>query len=255
MLKKRLVGVITVKGGWAVQSMGYRRYLPLGHPEYLAENFDRWGADEILVLCIDRSRHNLGPDFTLLHRLSALGLSTPLTFGGGIRTVGDAGDIIRAGAERICIDQALGDSQEARAMSALIGAQAIIGVLPLSYGKTSLQLLNYLTGQSTPLARQSLSLFTGRVVSEALIVDWRGEGHRNGFDMQLIDHFPDRLVPIIAFGGISEPSQVNRLLNNEQIVAVGVGNFLAYREHAIQLLKRSVKGDCIRAERFAGNSR
>ena len=49
MIRKRLIGVITVKGGWAVQSFGYARHLPLGRPEILAENLDRWGADEILV--------------------------------------------------------------------------------------------------------------------------------------------------------------------------------------------------------------
>jgi cyclase len=32
MLKKRLIGVVTVRDGWAVQSFGYGRYLPLGKP-------------------------------------------------------------------------------------------------------------------------------------------------------------------------------------------------------------------------------
>lgn len=34
MLKKRLIGVVTVKNGWAVQSFGYRRHLPLGVPKF-----------------------------------------------------------------------------------------------------------------------------------------------------------------------------------------------------------------------------
>ena len=60
MINKRLAGVITVKDGWAVQSFGFRSYLPLGRPEVLAENLDRWGADEIILQCIDRG--DLGPD-------------------------------------------------------------------------------------------------------------------------------------------------------------------------------------------------
>ncbi len=55
MLKKRLIGVVTVREGWAVQSFCYNRYLPLGRPEAIVENLDRWGADEILIHCIDRS--------------------------------------------------------------------------------------------------------------------------------------------------------------------------------------------------------
>ena len=52
MLKKRLAGLITVLDGWAVQSIGYKKYLPLGRPEIIAENLERWGVDEILVLSI-----------------------------------------------------------------------------------------------------------------------------------------------------------------------------------------------------------
>ena len=99
-----MVGVITVKDGWAVQSFGYRRYLPLGHPECVAENLDRWGVDEILVVSIDRTRRGIGPDLDLVRRIAGLGLATPLAYGGGIRCVADAGDIIQAGTERICID-------------------------------------------------------------------------------------------------------------------------------------------------------
>ena len=49
MLKKRIIGSITVLNGWAVQSIGYSQYLPLGRPSVIAENLDRWGADEILI--------------------------------------------------------------------------------------------------------------------------------------------------------------------------------------------------------------
>ena len=63
MLRKRLIGAIIVRKGWAVQSIGYKRWLPLGKPECLAENLDRWGADGIVVLCIDRE--NQGPDLEL----------------------------------------------------------------------------------------------------------------------------------------------------------------------------------------------
>ena len=55
MLKKRLIGVITVKDGLGVQSFGYKKYFPLGKAEILAKNFNRWGADEIFLNVIDRS--------------------------------------------------------------------------------------------------------------------------------------------------------------------------------------------------------
>lgn len=255
MLKKRLVGVITVKDGWAVQSLGYRRYLPLGHPEWLAENLDRWGADEILVLCIDRTRRGQGPDFGLVRRLSSLGLSTPLAFGGGIRTVAEAAAIIQSGAERVCIDAAMRDAGVVRGISALVGAQAVIGVLPLSSGESGLEWLNYLSGCSAPLTAADLRLFDKRIISEALIVDWRNEGTAAAFDFNLIRSFPAPDIPLIAFGGVSEAAQLRMLLDDQRVAAAGIGNFLSYREHAVQMLKREAGGASIRSARFTSGSR
>ncbi|MFN8967222.1 MAG: HisA/HisF-related TIM barrel protein, partial [Pseudanabaena sp.] len=109
MLKKRLIGVVTIKDGWAVQSFGYQRYLPLGKPECLIKNLDRWGADEILVQVIDRSRQKIAPDFSLLERIGKLGLSTPLIYGGGIRNVDDGVKAIHYGADRLVVDALLHD--------------------------------------------------------------------------------------------------------------------------------------------------
>ena len=187
MLKKRLVGVITVKDGWAVQSVGYQRYLPLGHRKYLAENLDRWGADEILVLSIDRTRQAAGPDLALVRRLGALGLSTPLSYGGGLRSVEDAGAVVQAGAERICVDALLrAEPAVVRGIAALIGAQAVIGVLPLVRDEQGLQLLEHKSGRLRALIAADLALFNARVVSEALIIDCKHEGHRGAFDMEIL---------------------------------------------------------------------
>jgi len=256
MLKKRLVGVITVKDGWAVQSFGYRRHLPLGHPEYLAENLDRWGADEILVLSIDRTRRDLGPDLDLVRRLGGMGLSTPLSYGGGIRTVAEAGAIIQAGAERVCVDAIMRlNAPVVRGISALIGAQAVIGALPLSSVLGGLELLDYTSGRSSPLTVGDLSLFDARVVSEALIIDWRNEGYVGAFDNDLIRLFPAVDVPLIVFGGVNRATQLEKLLELERVAAVGVGNVLSYREHAVQILKRQTGGARLRPALSVGISR
>jgi imidazole glycerol-phosphate synthase subunit HisF len=254
VLKKRLIGVITVRDGWAVQSFGYSRYLPLGRPECIAENLDRWGVDEIVVLCIDRSRKGLGPDLALVRRLGELGLSTPLTYGGGVRASEDATAVIQSGADRLCVDALLRRNPETvRQIATLVGAQAVIGVLPLSLEKGVLCVRDHVAGTVQPLTTQDLSLFGDRVVSEALIVDWRNEGRADSFDTRLVAGFPLQGVPVIAFGGISEPKQLSLLLSDEKVVAAAVGNFLAYREHAVQQLKGALGDSPIRPATFAAD--
>ena len=58
MIKKRIIGTVVVKNGIAVQSFSYGKYLPLGKPEIIIKNLDRWGVDEILINVIDRSKKN-----------------------------------------------------------------------------------------------------------------------------------------------------------------------------------------------------
>ena len=66
MLAKRIIGAVVVKDDLVVQSFGYKSYLPIGKPEYIIENLDRWGVDEIIILNIDRSLRNLGPNLKLI---------------------------------------------------------------------------------------------------------------------------------------------------------------------------------------------
>lgn len=243
MLKKRLIGVVTVKNGWAVQSFGYRRYLPLGKPECLVENLDRWGADEILVQVVDRSAANSGPDFKLLERLGALGLETPLIYAGGIRSVLDGTKAVQLGADRIVIDALLHeDFLSIRGISERLGAQAVIASLPLAWQGNGLEWLDYRSHTSSPIPGEVLGLIQSVVISEILIADWRHEGVPGGFDLKLIEEFPMMDVPIIAFGGLSQPEQMKAILQSDRVAAVAVGNFLSYREHAIQNLKEVLKG-------------
>lgn len=240
MLKKRVVGVVTIRNGWAVQSFGYRQYLPLGKPECLVENLDRWGADEILVQVIDRSATNLGPDFELLERLGGLGLETPLIYAGGIRSESDGVKAIQLGADRIAIDTLLHDDlSSVRRLSVRLGAQALIASMPLSWQGGAIEWLNYRQRipTSTSISLEILNIIESGVISEVLVTDWMHEGKPGGFDQNIVSKFPLQDVPLIAFGGLNTAEQMAILLQQSNVSAIAVGNFLSYKEHAIQKFK------------------
>jgi cyclase len=241
MLKKRLAGVVTVKDGWAVQSFGYHRYLPLGKPECLVENLNRWGADEIFVQVIDRSKNASNPDFQLIEKLGKLGLETPLIYAGGVRSVADGVKLIQLGADRIVVDALLHDDLAVvRDLSERLGAQALIGSLPLSWMDNEIKWLNYRSKASTLISDEVLGLIQSGVISEALISDWEHEGMPGGFEQKLVEKFPLKDASIIAFGGISKPNQLSALMDYSGVVSVAVGNFLSYQEQAIQKYKEAL---------------
>lgn len=243
MIKKRLIGVVTVNNGWAVQSFGYRRYLPLGKPECLVENLDRWGADEIMVQVIDRSASGLGPDFELLKLLGELGLETPLIYAGGIRSVSDGVKVIQSGADRIIVDALLHDDlSSVRGLSERLGAQAVIASMPLSWQGGRIEWLNYRKRIQIPIPDELLAIIESGVVSEVLSVDWMHEGKPRSFNQKIVEEFPLRGVPLIAFGGLSTSEQMALLLQQSNVSAIAVGNFLSYKEHAIQRFKKQLGG-------------
>lgn len=251
MIKKRLIGVVTVRAGWAVQSFGYGRYLPLGRPEIMVQNLDRWGADEILLQCIDRSRAGLGPDFALLDRVARLGIATPLIYAGGVRDADDARAAVNIGADRICVDAMLRDNfAEVAKTGYQLGAQAVIAALPVTATRDGALWHDYRIGTDEPLAANVAEILNQGQVSEALLIDHAHEGVKGGFDPAILDiaFAPD--VPVIAFGGISETQAMTDLLRRPRIAAVAVGNFLSYREHAVQAYKGALYDVPIRGPHY-----
>jgi len=252
MLKKRLVAVITVKNGWAVQSFGYQRYLPLGKPECLVENLDRWGADEIVVQVIDHSLAEVGPDIELLEKLACLGLGTPLIYGGGIRTVNDGVKVIQSGADRIIVDALLHDDLSiVKALSERLGRQAIIASMPMSMGSNGPELFNYRSRSLSNITGVLSEVIEQGVISEVLLTDWKHEGYPVAFDEVLIDLFPFNNMPLIIFGGVSSTEQMKELFIHPNVVAVAVGNFLSYREHAIQQFKEVLASAALRPPSYS----
>jgi imidazole glycerol-phosphate synthase subunit HisF len=250
--RKRLIGVVTIKSGWVVQSFGYRRYLPVGKPECVIENLDNWGVDEILIQVIDRSKENLGPDYELLDCISRCSISTPLIYGGGIRNADDAVEVIRRCAERVCVDSVLSvDSEEVVRMARHLGGQAIVASLPVHKSEGVFQLYDYQTKKPRSSFGDLVDLVNEGAVSELVVIDAQNEGHKEAFNFGVLDLFEDIDSPLIVFGGLSEPDQIAKAFSCPKIEAVAVGNSLSYREHAVQRLKSKLTDSHVRPPFYA----
>ena len=236
MLRKRLLAAVIVKNRKAVQSFNFQRYLPLGDPTILVENLDRWGADGIVVLCIDRGCE--GPDLELLQRLSKLQLSTPLTYGGGIHTPEHALAAVQAGAERLILDRVLTDAPHQLAdIAAAVGHQALIASIPLRKERDNAHHLQYWDNTSQPLQSWLNNSQWQEHVSELLSIDVSAEGGQQGPDASLWNDLYSLELPILSFGGYSNGQQIEADLQRPGVAAAVIGNALNYQENGIRLLK------------------
>ncbi len=114
---KRLVACLVVKAGRVVQSLGFKRYLPVGKPEIAARFLDSWGIDEICLIDIDARREGRCVDPALVARV-ADNIFSPLAVGGGISSVAQMRELLAAGADKVVLNRALHDRP------ALVGAAA-----------------------------------------------------------------------------------------------------------------------------------
>ncbi|MBO8232360.1 hypothetical protein CU311_06660 [Prochlorococcus marinus str. MU1402] len=253
MLKKRIIATIVVKNSMAVQSFSYKEWLPLGKPYCLAENFDRWGADEIVLLSTDRQ--NNGPDFELIKSISALGLTTPFTYGGGIRNSKDAIEVINSGAERIVLDTVIYDNiSEIKLISEAVGKQAILASIPLikeNNGKISYY--NHRLNKKEDISIYLKKISDLQSLSEIILIDKEGEGSLGGFNDDFVNEIINYTsLPILVFGGIVNDHQISKLLSTPQISGILIGNTLNYKEHSIKKIKNSLNSKQIRFHKSCG---
>jgi imidazole glycerol phosphate synthase subunit HisF len=70
------------------------------------------------------------------------------------------------------------------------------------------------------------------------------------FDLALLDLFPVPDVPLIVFGGLSEPEQLRHVLLSSRVSAAAIGNFLNYSEHAVQHYRQRLAGMPLRSAAY-----
>ncbi len=239
MKKKRLIGVITVKDNIAVQSFGYKRYLPVGKPEILAKNLDLWGADEILINDIDRSIKFKEPNFSLLEKISNLKLSTPIIYSGGIKNVNDAVNVIKFGSDRIMFETVFfKNSQMVKKISSKIGAQGLILSLPVVKVNNKILRYCYLSKKLFKISNEVNKFFEKKILSECLITDVINEGSVNNFNFSILKKI-DLKIQMIIFGGVGSKEKIKQCLHRPNINAIAIGNRLNYVENCFDILKKN----------------
>ena len=186
MENKRIIGTVIIKENWAVQSFGYKNYLPIGKPELVVENLNWWGADEILVIDTDSTKENSKPNYGMIEKIVSKNLSTPLIYSGGIHDKDQAKKIIGMGVERICLESLLYSNYlEVENISEAIGSQAVIISVPLIYENGKILYFNYINKKKYDLKDHNLHFLDSNLFSEILIIDKKNEGGNNTFDMRI----------------------------------------------------------------------
>lgn len=199
-----------MKGGRVVKGVNFENLRDAGDPVELAAYYDAEGADEVVFLDITASHEGRGTMLDVVRR-TADRVFIPFTVGGGIRSLEDVRDTLRAGADKVSINTAAVKDPELIAKgSRRFGAQCIVVAIDARRrrgpGGVALDGWEvYVHGGRTPTGIDVLEWAVRAEklgAGEILLTSMDADGTRDGYDIPLIRAVTEAVnIPVIASGG------------------------------------------------------
>lgn len=240
MLKKRLISCLLIRDGLIVQSIGFRRYLPVGRPPIAVEFVAKWDVDEIILLDMNATPEKRLPDLDLIAMMSER-VFVPLTVGGGITTLDDIQRIIRAGADKISINtHALAAPGLISRSADRFGSQCVvISIDALRLPNGDYEVMSDSGRRATGLLVEDWARTVERHgAGEILINSIDRDGSKLGYDIDLIRRTADAVsIPVIALGGVGKHSDFSAGILQGRASAVAAANIFHYIEHSTIVAK------------------
>ena len=227
----RLIARLDIKGPNLIKSIQLEGVRKIGDPNQFAVQYYEQGADEILYMDAVASLYERNLLFDIVGR-TAENVFVPITVGGGIRTVEDARDMLRAGADKVAIN------------SAATLVPQLISEVAERFGSQSmvLQIDAKDSGSGTwEVYRDGGREHTGLDViewavrgqelgaGEILLTSIDKEGTRRGFDVDLTRRVSNAVsIPVIASGGMGRSEHLAAVVESGHADAVAMAAVLHY---------------------------
>ncbi len=204
MLTARVIPCLDVKDGRIVKGVRFANLRDAGDPAERAALYEKTGADEIVVLDVSATLEARKTRVATVRAVRER-LSIPLTVGGGVRLVSDAGDLLDAGADKVAINSAaVEDPARITQIADRFGAQCCVLALDAAKNEAGVYEVVVKSGRertgidAVTWAREA----TSRGAGEILLTSFDKDGTRSGYDLPLIEAVSRAVsVPVIASGG------------------------------------------------------
>ena len=272
MLAKRIIPCLDVKDGRVVKGVSFLNLRDAGDPVENAKFYDKQGADELIFLDITASHEKRNIIIDVVMR-TAEEVFMPLTVGGGIRTLDDIRDLLKAGCDKVSINTAaVNNPNFIREAAERFGSQCIVvaidakrvyGSLPDATGEKWLDAPElkdvYLKFPATDKLTWAISTHGGREMKlidaikwakkmeklgagEIMLTSMDKDGTKDGYDIELTKTISEAVsIPVIASGGAGNLEHLYEALAEGKADAVLAASIFHYREYTIKEAKEYLK--------------
>jgi cyclase len=243
MLRRRVIPCLDVADGRVVKGTNFVDLVDEGDPPELAERYATEGADELVFLDIAAAPERRGTLLDIVER-TARRAFIPLTVGGGVRTVTEMRDVLRAGADKVSLNTAaVADPLLIGRCAGRFGRQAV--VVAIDARATSPGAWEVVVnGGRQPTGLDAVA-WAERVADlgagELLVTSIDRDGTGAGFDTALLSAITSRVgVPVIASGGAAGPADLVAAIRDGGADAVLAASIFHRRIHTIADVKAAM---------------
>ncbi len=207
--KTRVIARLDIKGPNLVKGIHLEGLRVLGDPSAYARHYYLEGADELFYMDVVASLFERNSLSSIIEK-TAKEIFIPITVGGGIRNVEDVNKVLRAGADKVCINTgAVKNPEFIREASRLFGSSTIVAALECIRQPDGKYLAFVDNGrEETGLEASEWAVRLEDLgVGEIVVTSVDKEGTGEGVDSTLISLISKKVrVPVIAHGGIGKPA-------------------------------------------------
>jgi cyclase len=205
MLARRIVPCLDIKGGRVVKGVRFVELADAGDPVELARLYEERGADELVFLDITATIEGRRAMRDVVRAVAAE-LTIPFAVGGGVSTVADVRDLLRAGCDKVSLNSAAVRDPSILARAAdEFGSQCVVVAIDARRSPTGDGWDVLVDGGRTPTGREAVAWAreaSDLGAGEILLTSIDRDGTKSGFDVDLTRAVREAVrVPVIASGG------------------------------------------------------
>lgn len=258
MLRRRVIPCLDVADGRVVKGTRFVDLVDEGDPPELAERYAREGADELVFLDITAAPERRGTLLDIVER-TARRAFIPLTVGGGVRSVREMRDVLRAGADKVSLNTAaVANPTLVSRCAGRFGRQAVVVAIDARRVGPAGAAGGVGGGAAEREPAWEVLVRGGRDVTgldavawaervadlgagELLVTSIDRDGTQSGFDTELLRAITSRVsVPVIASGGAAGPSDFVAAVRDGGADAVLAASIFHRRIHSIAAVKAAM---------------
>jgi imidazole glycerol-phosphate synthase subunit HisF len=210
----RLIPCLDVAGGRVVKGVNFVELRDVGDPVELGAAYSEHGADELVFLDISATLEERSTLVDLVRRVAER-IAIPFTVGGGVRSVGDAEQLLRAGADKVSVNSAALERPElVTELAERLGSQAVVVAIDVTRGDVRSRAG---TAETPRRAAEWAREVEERGAGEILLTSIDTDGTRAGYDLELTREVAAAVsLPVIASGGAGGAQHVAEALQVAQ---------------------------------------